>query len=115
MLVGSTQTDNWRTQSFKCLHPGCKQLIKDFDDLHTLDTVFHTVERKPWDRENEAARDSNNVGLIRDRGKNGMFATSEDQETLWTPPSSKLTATMAVLLDWKQKYPDDKVIGKYQS
>jgi hypothetical protein len=98
-----------------CLYPECNKTIGEILNLTTIDTVFDTVDGDKWEIKKEGGKDSNNVGLVRDRSKNGLFATSEHQPSMWIPPSSKLTTTMAVLLDWQTKYPHDKVIGTKQA
>ncbi|KAK7416921.1 hypothetical protein QQZ08_011811 [Neonectria magnoliae] len=64
----------------------------------------------------EAGRDSNGVQLIREKGKNFFFMASCRKETgVSMPPSSKLAATMAVLMTWSKEAPEDKIIGKFNS
>ncbi len=58
------------------------------------------------------SRDSNKVVLKKDQDQNGMYIICElMKEKFHIPPSMKLLATMAVILQWQQEHPEDKIIG----
>ncbi|KAF7563350.1 hypothetical protein G7046_g764 [Stylonectria norvegica] len=59
----------------------------------------------------EPGRDSNNVPLVRGEDDNSFFiAATYQNDDVSLPPSSKLTAAMAVILTWQDEAPEDKII-----
>lgn len=79
--------------------------------MKTLTLIHEAANRDP--RFTEAGRDSNGVQVKRDENGNSFFIASCDKDTgVSMPPSSKLTATMAVILTWMEEAPKDRIIGK---
>lgn len=79
--------------------------------MKTLALIHETANRDP--RFTEAGRDSNDVQVKRDENGNSFFIASCDKDAGVTmPPSSKLTATMAVIMTWLEEAPEDRIIGK---
>lgn len=100
-------------QSKICVEPGCEAKLKLGKKCTTLDSFAENAKNDKLKLVRERAADSHKVYLVKDQAKDGMYTSSEGNDKLCTPPSSKLAATMAVILDWQLKYPDDKIIGKF--
>ncbi|KAH8687070.1 SNF2 family N-terminal domain-containing protein, partial [Ilyonectria robusta] len=95
----------------KCRVPGCSALLEAGEAVKTLALIHENASKDP--RFTEAGRDSNGVQVKRDESRNSFFISSCDKDTgVSMPPSSKLTATMAVIMTWKEQAPDDRIIGK---
>ena len=61
----------------------------------------------------EPGADSNKTRIMKIPDKNGFFTAScRLGNKANIPPSSKLTMAMAVILEWREKFPNDKIIGK---
>lgn len=91
--------------------PGCSALLEAGEAVKTLALIHEIASKDP--RFTEAGRDSNGVQVKRDESGNSFFIASCDKDTgVSMPPSSKLTATMAVIMTWKEQAPDDRIIGK---
>ncbi|KPM35448.1 hypothetical protein AK830_g11112 [Neonectria ditissima] len=92
-----------------CRHPGCSAQLQPGNRLVTPACVQSFVDMDKQFR--EAGRDSNGVLLTREKDENFFFMASCRAETgVSMPPSSKLTATMAVILTWLEEAPNDKII-----
>ncbi|KND87205.1 putative ATP-dependent helicase [Tolypocladium ophioglossoides CBS 100239] len=92
-----------------CLAPDCTFSINNLRDFRTLG---HITKDAAVFRFREPGRDANEVQIIRDEAENGCFIASALLDDCQLVPSTKLTATMAVLATWLKDHPDDKIIGK---
>ncbi|KAH6894555.1 SNF2 family N-terminal domain-containing protein [Thelonectria olida] len=97
----------------KCLHPTCSKPLDQGSYLPTLGCIEHDARTNRW---REPSHDSNGVHLQHKQGQQLSFLASSLHETNVTrtgvrmPPSSKLTAAMAVIFTWLDEAPDDKII-----
>lgn len=60
----------------------------------------------------EPGRDSNGVTINKKFESNTFFLSSSTLGDVSLPPSTKLTAAMAVIYTWLTEHPNDKIIGK---
>ncbi|KAH7002195.1 P-loop containing nucleoside triphosphate hydrolase protein [Ilyonectria destructans] len=104
-LSRPTRSSNVR----ECHAPGCSALLEAGEAVKTLALIHETANRDR--RFTEAGRDSNGVQVKRDENVNSFFIASCDRDAgVSMPPSSKLTATMAVIMTWLEEAPEDRII-----
>ncbi|KAJ4265070.1 hypothetical protein NW762_005314 [Fusarium torreyae] len=107
-LTGGTMTVKGLTKVM-CPVGSCQQELGCGDDIETLVSIQEEAKSDPDFK--EPGRDINNARLTRKPNDNGFYVAACRPTGVSLPPSSKLTATMAVLEDWRQKAPDDKIVG----
>ncbi|POR39558.1 Putative ATP-dependent helicase [Tolypocladium paradoxum] len=90
-----------------CLAPDCTKSILNARVVTTLQHITHDATILKF---REPGRDANEVQIARDEAENGCFIASARLDNWQLVPSTKLTATMAVLATWLQDYPGDKII-----
>ncbi|KFH45634.1 putative ATP-dependent helicase-like protein [Hapsidospora chrysogenum ATCC 11550] len=90
---------------------GTATAITDLNELTTLSSIV--VEAASDKDYQEPASDSNNARIVTNASRNGFFTAScRDGNMGGPPPSGKLTMAMAVILEWQEDHPEDKIIGK---
>ncbi|KJZ77813.1 hypothetical protein HIM_02990 [Hirsutella minnesotensis 3608] len=94
--------------SLRCQHPECGNIVKEKSPVQTLSSIFLEASRDKEFR--EPGRDSNGVQLGREMDQNSFFFTSARLPQCQLPPSSRLTAAMAVICTWQEDAPSDKII-----
>jgi SNF2 family DNA or RNA helicase len=87
---------------------GCNAPLRVGEDFRTLTSVLENALNDK--RATDYGHDANKVTLSRGPGENGMFFASMEFSDAGLPPSTKLTATMAVILSWRKTHPKDKII-----
>jgi hypothetical protein len=60
----------------------------------------------------EPGQDANGVRLTRANDANGLFFASVYDARFQLPPSTKLTAALAVILTWLEEHGDEKIISE---
>ncbi|CAM1503291.1 Fc.00g080670.m01.CDS01 [Cosmosporella sp. VM-42] len=90
-----------------CRVEACSAQLSVGENVHTLNCVQHDAA---FDQFKEPGSDSNNIHLHREAEENGFFLACHREPEVQLPPSSKLTAAMAVALAWLGQAPDDKII-----
>ncbi len=94
-------------QGGRCNQPDCKAELGLLRRFSTLSHIVH--DQPPAFR--EPGRDANGVLPRQGVRDNGSFIASATDVACKLVPSSKLTATMAVIGTWQQEHPNDKIIG----
>lgn len=94
-----------------CPHEGCGEKLGLGQDIQNIQKIIeHAKERKY----REPAKDSLNVSVVHGDDGNGFFIASTFRDTILILPSTKLSATMAVVLTWMDEASDDKIISKFR-
>ncbi|RFU77510.1 hypothetical protein TARUN_4724 [Trichoderma arundinaceum] len=97
----------------KCLCKAVKENARGEDiklavgeDIENLQAVLDSKDEDY----REPGRDSKNVSIHQENDRNGFFICSTLLKDAPMVPSTKLTATMAVVLTWLHEAPDDKIL-----
>lgn len=80
-------------------------------DVRSLQRIIQEAEKK-GSGYCDPARDSYNVSVHQGNDQSGFFIASTFRNDFPVLPSTKLTATMAVVLTWMHEAPEDKIISK---
>ncbi|KAL5095047.1 hypothetical protein Trisim1_003652 [Trichoderma cf. simile WF8] len=93
-------------QKMNCPHEGCGKELAVGEDIETLQGKIEPINKSY----REPGRDSNNMIVHIDDEKNSFFICSTILDDAPIVPSTRLTATMAIVLTWLHEAPDDKII-----
>lgn len=77
--------------------------------METLSSQIAELEEQR--RFYEASEDSIGTKICTNPEKNSFFALSCKNPALEIPPSAKLSMAMAVILQWQNAHPEDKILG----
>ncbi|KAF7554540.1 hypothetical protein G7Z17_g2835 [Cylindrodendrum hubeiense] len=87
----------------------CSLCARQQPPLEPIRSASNDAAKDP--RFKEAGRDSNGVQSFRKANENTFYVASCRENTgIRMPPSSKLTAAMAVIMTWLEEAPEDKII-----
>ncbi|KAL7800231.1 P-loop containing nucleoside triphosphate hydrolase protein [Trichoderma ceciliae] len=104
--VKKNSRDNDGGSETICPNENCTKKLEVGDDIDTLETKIEGNSKGY----REPGRDSNNVLIHQEHDRNGFFICSTLLEDVPMVPSTKLTATMAVVLTWLHEAPNDKIL-----
>ncbi|EHK45980.1 hypothetical protein TRIATDRAFT_162130, partial [Trichoderma atroviride IMI 206040] len=95
-----------------CPYKDCNQKLGSGPDIKTIQKILKQSQEKNSGY-SEPAKDSLNASVHHDDERNGFFVASTFRGDIPILPSTKLTATMAVVLTWMDEAPDDKILSKF--
>ncbi|KAL7818377.1 SNF2 family N-terminal domain-containing protein [Trichoderma gracile] len=93
-------------QEVLCPYENCNAMLEVGDDICTLQSQIDLEDK----RGNDPSRDSNNATVHLEDDRNGFFLCGLLAKGASLVPSTRLTATMAVVLTWLEQAPDDKIL-----
>ncbi|KAL7910379.1 SNF2 family N-terminal domain-containing protein [Trichoderma velutinum] len=105
--LANTTTGQIRTR--RCLYKDCDKRL----GLGKEANMFQKIIDKAGSKDSgyrEPGRDCLNASIHQDDDRNGFFISSTFCDAIPILPSTKLTATMAVILTWLDEAPDDKIL-----
>lgn len=91
-----------------CPYEDCDKKFEVGDDIETLQSKIDSEDKSG----NDPSRDSNNATVHLEDDRNGFFLCGLLTKGASLVPSTRLTATMAVVLTWLHEAPDDKILSK---
>ncbi|VUC24416.1 unnamed protein product [Clonostachys rosea] len=93
----------------KCLHASCTQVLRAGSSVEIFDSMM-TLAKEDKNYK-EPGEDSLGARIARKKDANGCFTATFFKPRLFDmPPSTKLTAALAVILTWQENHPDDKIL-----
>lgn len=92
-------------------HKSCNKPLRIGDDIETIQAIIEKARLKESEYR-KPAKDSKNIAIHQDNDQNGCFISSTFHHNNPILPSTRLTATMAIMLTWMHKAPDNKILSK---
>ncbi|KAL7806859.1 SNF2 family N-terminal domain-containing protein [Trichoderma aethiopicum] len=93
-------------RAVRCPYENCDLPLFVGDDVHTLQSQIDSEDKSGDD----PSRDYNNTTVHLEDDRNGFFLCGLLTKGASVVPSTRLTATMAVVLTWLHEVPDDKIL-----
>ncbi|PTB76972.1 P-loop containing nucleoside triphosphate hydrolase protein [Trichoderma longibrachiatum ATCC 18648] len=105
---GDILKDNYRlgTKTVLCPYEDCDKALYVGEDVCTLRGKIDSEDKKGDD----SSRDRNNATVHLEDDRNGFLLCGLLSKGASVVPSTRLTATMAVVLTWLHDVPDDKIL-----